>query len=172
MTRLRTALTPSQCVLNDEVAIDGTYIGKRKHSSKHKPQHLVAGFIELGTNKVRFHRELHKDRNTVETLIQAYVKPNAYIYTDELQSYDELYLLGYHHTACNHSKGIFGVSNYIEAVWSSLKRSLIHIYRNLAFTAIEMDYILREYELRHNEPALFYNVINYLKLCGCSKLFK
>lgn len=166
-TRLRMALAPSECVLDSEVEIDGSYIGKRKAR-----QHLVAGMIEIGTNKLILRRKLSKDRQTVEATIQKHIKPGTYIYTDELGSYNELHLLGYHHETTNHSKWEFGVTNRIEAVWSSLKQALNHIYRCLSFSEYELDLVLREYELRYNKPYLFYNVSNYLKLCGCSKLFK
>lgn len=167
LSRLRMALTPSECMLDSEVEIDGSYIGKRKHI-----QHLVAGLLEVGTNKLVLRRKPDKSRRTVEETIQQYVKPGSYIYTDELGSYNEIHLLGYHHDTTNHSKWQFGITNRIEAVWSSLKRALNHIYRCLSFSEYELDLILREYELRYNNPVLFYNVNNYLKLCGCSKLFK
>lgn len=166
-TRLRMALAPSECILDGEVEIDGSYIGKRKAR-----QHLVAGLLEVGTNRLVLTRRLSKDRETVEATIQQYVKSGTYIYTDELGSYNELHLLGYHHDTTNHSKWEFGITNRIEAVWSSLKRALNHIYRCLSFSEYELDLILREYELRYNSPVLFYNVNNYLKLCGCSKLFR
>ncbi len=166
-TRLRMALTPSECILDSEVEVDGSYVGKRKAR-----QHLIAGLLEVGSNRLVLKRRLNKDREIVENTIQKYVKTGSYIYTDELGSYNELHLLGCHHDTTNHRKWEFGITNRIEAVWSSLKRALNHIYRCLSFSEYELDLILREYELRYNNPVLFYNVNNYLKLCGCSKLFK
>lgn len=166
-TRLRQALTPSECILDSEVEVDGSYIGRRKSR-----QHLVAGMLEIGSNKLVLRRKLDKYRGTVEATIQKHIRPGSYVYTDELGSYNEIHLLGYHHNTTNHSKWQFGITNRIEAVWSSLKRALNHIYRCLSFSEYELDLILREYELRYNNPVLFYNVNNYLKLCGCSKLFK
>lgn len=166
-TRLRMALTPSRCILDGEVEIDGSYIGRRKAR-----QYLVAGMLEVGSNRLVLRRKPNKDRATVEHTIQKYIKPGTYVYTDELKSYNEIHLLGYNHDTTNHSKWQFGITNRIEAVWSSLKRALTHIYRCLSFSEHELDLILREYELRYNKPVLFYNVANYLKLCGCSKLLE
>lgn len=166
-TRLRMALTPSEYMLDSEVEVDGSYIGKRKAK-----QHLVAGMLEVGTNRLVLKRKTSKDRETIESTIQEHIKLGSYIYTDELGSYNEIHLLGYHHNTTNHSKWEFGITNRIEAVWSSLKRALNHIYRCLSFSEEELDLILREYELRYNNPVLFYNISNYLKLCGCSRLLK
>ena len=123
-TRLRTALTHSEYMLDSEVEVDGSYIGRRKAR-----QHLVAGLLEVGTNRLVLRRKLSKDRRTVEDTIQQYIKPGSYIYTDELGSYNELHLLGYHHDTTNHSKWEFGITNRIEAVWSSLKRARSHTSR-------------------------------------------
>lgn len=46
-TRLRTALTHSEYMLDSEVEVDGSYIGRRKAR-----QHLVAGLLEVGTNRL------------------------------------------------------------------------------------------------------------------------
>lgn len=62
--------------------------------------------------------------------------------------------------------GIFGPTNQIECVWSVIKRHIRRVHRVLAFSHEELALILKEWEMRHNRPDLFYNVDNYLFTCS------
>ncbi len=150
--------------LHNIVEIDESFFGKRKFGR----QHCVIGAIERDTRKVKL--ELIDDRykETVESFILNNVKQNSVVYTDSFYSYNDLNLLGYDHTDCNHSKGIFGPTNMIENLWSVMKRSIRNIHKTLSFNKEDLKYILIEWENRQNNPELFYNVDNYLKECVCS----
>lgn len=45
------------------------------------------------------------------------------------------------------------------------------MYRDLTFSVRDLELILREWENRHNNPELFYNEDDYLKM-ACSGLFR
>ena len=107
------------------------------------------------------------------------MRTGSFIATDGLDSYNELGCLGYdwvscnHNVgigydwvSCNHNVGIFGPTNRIECLWSVIKRHMRRVHRVLSFTHEELSLILREWEMRHNRPDLFYNVDNYFFTCS------
>lgn len=167
LRRLRMALKPSNEVLSGKVEVDGSYFGRRKFGS----QRLVIGAINPMTNRIRLKVIPYRSRKCAEDFITKAIKEKSLVVTDGYKGYNELPLLGYKWQACDHSTGFFGPTNHIEALWSSIKRALRYIYRDLTFNLKDLNLILREWENRHNHPELFYNVDNYLKSCGCSTFF-
>lgn len=145
LKKLRTLLPEDRTApLYSEVEVDESFFGKRKFGK----QRLVIGAIE------RF--------------IKHSIAPGSLIATDSLQSYNELHLLGYEHEDCNHEVGIFGPTNHIEGLWSAIKRHIRRVHGNLSFSQHDFILLLREHQLRHNQPELFYNVTNYIFAC-CSR---
>lgn len=83
------------------------------------------------------------------------------VLTDDLGSYGQLEEAGYTREWDNHSIGQFGKTARIENIWSRAKRQLRYQYR--AFFPFLLKGLLREWEARHNHPALFDNPVSYLK---------
>lgn len=150
--------------LYSEVEVDESYFGKLKFGR----QRLVIGAIERSTGRVKLQIITDRTRNTVEDFIRRSIAPGSLVATDALGSYNELHLLGYEHEDCNHERGIFGPTNHIENLWSVIKRHMRRVHSNLSFSYADFYYLLREHQLRHNQPELFYNVDNYIFAC-CSK---
>lgn len=160
--KFRIQLPYDQTKLYGEVEADESFFGKLRFGH----QQLVIGVIERHSRKIRLSIITDRSRPTVEHFIRHTVEPGSLIATDALGSYNELHLLGYEHEDCNHEKGIFGPTNHIENLWSVIKRQIRHIYNNLSFSYQDLSNILKEQELRHNRPELFYNVDNYLFSCS------
>lgn len=168
LKRFRKALPDAEDLLEDESEVDGSYFGRRKFGS----QKLVIGAINPKTNQVRLKIIPRRSRDCAEEFIKQTIKTGSIVVTDGYKGYNELPLLGYRWSSCNHSAGVFGPTNHIEAFWSKIKRALRYIYRDLTFSLKSLELILKEYENRHNRPDLFYNVDSYLKSCACSKFVK
>lgn len=160
--KLRIQLPKDHTRLYGEVEADESFFGKLRF----RHQQLVIGVIERHSRKIRLRIIKDRSRNTIERFICDTVEVGSLIATDALGSYNELQFLGYEHEDCNHEKGIFGPTNHIENLWSVMKRQIRHIYNNLSFSYQDLSNILKEYELRHNRPELFYNVDNYLFYCS------
>ena len=148
--------------LYGEVEVDESYFGKQKYGK----QRLVIGAIERHTRQIRLQLIYDRSRISCERFIQRSVCSGSLVATDGLDSYNELRYLGYDWTSCNHNVGIFGPTNQIECLWSVLKRHIRRVHRVLAFSHRELGLILKEWEVRHNRPELFYNVDNYFFTCS------
>lgn len=163
--RFRAALEPSDVVLEDVVEIDGSYFGRLRYGS----QKLVVGAINPYAKRIILQVAERKDSKAVADFVNACIKKGSLIRTDGLPAYNYESLEGYDWECCDHDKFFFGPTNHIEGLWSSIKRALRHIYRDLTFKPDDLNLILREWENRYNKPYLFYNVNSYLKCRGCSK---
>ena len=115
------------------VEIDECLLGRRKYQrGRLKIQHWVLGGIE---------RPLHEDetpglflvscadrtQETLEHLIQKWVKPGTLIITDCLKSYSHLDQLGYSHYSVNHSQNFIDPATgchtqRIEGVWHWVRK--------------------------------------------------
>lgn len=166
LRRFRQALPRKQQSLAGLIEVDGSYFGKRKFGR----QKLVIGAINPKTQQIRLKVIPIRNSHYAESFIKTTIKQGSVVITDEFPGYNNIEDLGYLRFACNHSQGVFGPTNHIEALWSKLKRALRYAYRDLAFNAKDLDLILIEYENRHNRPELFYNEDTYIKMV-CSRFF-
>jgi hypothetical protein len=148
--------------LSGFVEVDESFFGKRKYGR----QTIVIGAIERGSRKLRLKIIKDRGRRTLERFTVAHVALGSDVRTDYHEGYNELFLYGYRHERCNHSIGHFGSTNTIENMWGVIKRHLRSLYCNLSIT--DLKYILIEWENRQNNPALFYNVVSYLRASACS----
>jgi transposase-like protein len=168
--RFRQALPKSECLLSGFVAADESFIGKRKFGR----QRLVMGVIEktkqpdTGKRRVRLSIIPNREMATLESWLLDRVSGGSHIDTDKWWGYNDLNLIGFSHSACDHSKGQFAATNHIENFWGVMKRHMRVLYQRLTIT--DLDLFLREWENRQNNPKLFYNVISYLQLTVCSGL--
>ena len=160
--KFREQLPKDKTRLYGEVEVDESFFGKRKYGK----QRLAIGAIERHTKQIKLQLIHDRSRATCEGFIRRSVRPGSFVATDGLESYNELAYLGYDWTSCNHNIGIFGPTNQIECVWSVIKRHIRRVHRVLAFSHEELALILKEWEVRHNRPDLFYNVDNYLFTCS------
>ncbi len=178
LTKLRGLLPRDQTKLSGIVEMDESFFGRMRFKTKLKSGEvksfkLVVGAIESDTRRVRLSMVQERDRETLEQFVLENITAGSHINTDAWGAYSELYLLGYTHDICNHSIGHFGPTNHIENLWGVIKRHLRSVYANrLNFSAQELNLILNEWQIRHNRPALMYNVSNYLNYAACSGLFK
>lgn len=167
LRKLRQALPASQPALEGDIEVDGSYFGWRRFGR----QRLVIGAISPKTKQIRLKIIKYRNRTEAESFIQDTVKIGSIVSTDGFKGYNELPLLGYIWQNCDHSIGCFGPTNHIENLWSVIKRALRYMYRDLTFSVRDLELILREWENRHNNPELFYNEDDYLKM-ACSGLFR
>ncbi len=160
--KFRLQLPRDDTKLYGEVEVDESFFGKLRFGR----QRLVIGAIERHTRHVKLRIITDRTRKTVENFIEDSILVGSLVATDGLESYNEIQFLGYDREDCNHSKGVFGPTNHIENLWSVMKRQVRHVHSNLSFSYSDLMAILKEHELRHNRPELFYNVDNYLFSCS------
>jgi hypothetical protein len=129
----------------------------------------VVGTIERDTRRIRLEIVKDRERDTLEDFVLRTVEGGSQINTDLWRGYSELGLIGYAHEPYNHSLGHFSGTNMIENLWSVIKRHLRSLYYG-RLTLIDLPLILNEWQIRQNQPALMYNVSNYLRATACSGL--
>jgi transposase-like protein len=141
-----------------EVEIDEAFVGKRRTGN----QRLVIGAYERRTGKVRLQTSTNRSQETTDLFILKHVKLGSVVYTDSFSSYEGIdSFFGYRHIVCNHSEYVFGPTNHIEAIWSSLKRYIRRTWQQIR--AYLLPYFIKEFEARINEPELFEEPSTYLK---------
>ena len=162
--RFRSLVPESTLQLSGIVEVDESFFGRQKFGN----QTIVVGAIERDTRRVRLQIVPDRAQDTLELFLTRTVDRNAHLTTDAHSGYHDLEFYGYSHERCNHSNGHFGPTNMIENFWGVLKRSLRRLYGKL--TLADLEYILKEWEQRQNNPTLFYTVDNYLRATLCSGL--
>lgn len=160
--RFRALVPTSTLQLSGIVEVDESFFGKQKYGQ----QTIVIGAIERDTRRVRLQIVPDRAQDTLELFLTHTVARTAHLTTDAHSGYHDLEFYGYSHERCNHSNGHFGPTNMIENFWGVLKRSLRRLYGKL--TLADLRNILREWEQRQNQPEMFYNVTNYLRVTVCS----
>jgi len=156
--RFREHLPASDLQLSGIVEVDESFFGKQRFGT----QTIVVGAIERDTRRVRLQIIPDRAQDSLELFLTACVARSSHITTDAFSSYHDLEFYGYSHERCNHSNGHFGPTNMIENFWGVIKRSLRRLYGKL--TLPDLDNILKEWEQRQNQPEMFYNPSNYLRL--------
>lgn len=161
--RFRALVPQSRLQLSGIVEVDESFFGRQKFGH----QAIVVGAIERDTRRIRLQIIPDRAQDTLELFLTSTVARSAHLTTDAHSGYHDLEFYGYSHERCNHSNGHFGPTNMIENFWGVLKRSLRRLYGKL--TLADLRDILREWEQRQNQPELFYNVTNYLRVTVCSE---
>lgn len=161
--RFRALVPKTTLQLSGIVEVDESFFGRKKYGH----QAIVVGVIERDTRRVRLQIIPDRAQDSLEGFLSSTVQRGAHITTDAHSGYSDLEFYGWSHERCNHSNGHFGPTNMIENFWGVLKRSLRRLYGKLTLT--DLRNILREWEQRQNQPALFYTVDNYLRATLCSE---
>ncbi|HXN39279.1 MAG TPA: IS1595 family transposase [Solirubrobacteraceae bacterium] len=142
--RIRLAMQAESIVLSGEVEIDETFVGgkaKNMHKSVRERKGMskgggsidktvVLGMRERGTGKVRAHVVADPKGETLQSHVNATVKPGSTVYTDQWRGYTGLEGR-YDHETINHlERYVEGRvhTNGIENFWALLKRGLNGTY--------------------------------------------
>ncbi len=160
--RVRKAMhTQTFSMLDGEVEIDETFMGgrsKNMHESKRAnciqgrgPQGKTAvlGFLQRG-GRVRAGVVPDRRKNTLDLAVRENVKRGTTVYTDALQSYDDL-RYGYTHEVIDHAIAYVRGrvhTNGLENFWSLLKRTIKGTY--VSVMPFHLHRYLDEQTLRYN----------------------
>jgi transposase-like protein len=178
--RIRAAMTEHEAApLTGTVEVDETFIGgKLKGKGKGRGAYLqnkaiVIGVVQRG-GKVRLQVIDRTDRKTLHRFIKDHTAPETeVIITDDWKAYQGIADADTKHEVINHSAKEYVRgdvhTNWIENVWSLLKRSVTGTYHKLSVK--HLDAYLDELEWRFNNrenPYLFRDTL--MKLIGSKNL--
>lgn len=144
-------LEKTKQLLSGIVEVDEAWFGKRRYGG----QTIVMGAIERDTGRLKLARVPDTEQDSLESFLEEHVARSSLVVTDAKAGYNDLEFLGYTHESWNHSKGHFAGTNHIESNWSAMKRYLRKLYGCIPTNRLQ--FILNEWEARHNQPELFTN---------------
>lgn len=119
---------------NHTVEVDESLMFKRKNNIGHVvEQNWIFGAYDTTLKKGMVRRVQHRNRLTLEPIIQAWIAPGSTIRSDEWGAYNNLANLGYVHETVNHSlfftDPVTGTTtNHVESYWARIKRPLKYIF--------------------------------------------
>lgn len=156
-------------LLLGHVETDETYIGGRRRGGKRgrgsENKTVVFGMVERG-GRVRAKVVRNVRANTLLPEIQANIRPDAIVYTDDLLSYGRLTRLGFSHKSVQHSQQVYVLAddihtNTIEGFWSQLKRSIDGTYHHVTAKYLQgyVDEYSWRYSHRHDKRAMFLTML-------------
>ncbi len=163
LTKIRSMMEcENKGLLHGEVEIDETYVGgknKNRHMDKkvphsqgrsHKDKTTVVGMVERG-GKLIAKVTTDVRANTLSGLIQQHVHPQAAIYTDEHDAYNQIGRT-YRRRYIDHSKHQYAdgdvTTNRIENCWTHLKRMVHGTYHRP--TRRHLQRYVNEFVFRYN----------------------
>ncbi len=150
-------LPQDAAALRGLVEVDEAFFGRQKHRN----QAIVVGAVERHTNRLRLSVVADRQTETLEEFVLGAVTSDSLVHTDAWGGYATLEHYGLGHEPCNHSRGNFGPTNHIEAVWSSQKRQLRRMYGQIRTEHLPL--FLVEWEGRYNYPGLFTCPLTFLQ---------
>ncbi|MCE8758822.1 IS1595 family transposase, partial [Bacteroides fragilis] len=151
-------------ILEEAVEIDETVVGGKngnRHKDKkvphsqgrsHKDKFPVVGMIQR-ENLMNARATPDTKSDTLSAFIKEYIHPDAIIYTDEYNAYDQI---GFSYTRfyVDHSKKLYSydhiTTNRIEGTWTHFKRMVKGTYRTLLKKYLQkyVDEFVYRYNLR------------------------
>jgi transposase-like protein len=162
LMRLRNAMTEYSQLLQGIIEVDETYIGglnKNRHSDKKtkggqgrggEDKTPVIGMKQRNGNIIAKKAKDVRSK-TLNTFINAHVKPYSTLMTDEFRGYNKL-SKKYNHQTTNHSAGQYVNgqchTNGMENFWSLLKRGIVGQYHYV--TNQYLDKYITEFSFRQN----------------------
>jgi transposase-like protein len=139
------------------VIVDEAWFGKKRYGG----QTIVIGGIEKDTKRLKLQIIPDTEQDSLEDFLEHNVTRDSLVVTDCGTGYSGIEWLGYTREAWNHSRGHFAGTNYIEQVWSAMKRYLRKLYGCIPTKRLQL--ILNEWMARHNNRQLFVLPQNYLQ---------
>lgn len=158
--------------LSGIVEIDETYIGGKGKNKRGRwtqgingeEKEVIMGMVER-QGRVYLKHVSNSGKWTLLKQIKENVSPQTRVITDEYRSYAQLPKFGYHHDFVNHKetyvKGDIHTNN-IENVWSTFKRGVRGVYRNVSkkyLQAYADEYAFR-YSNRYSKEKMFDLILN------------
>lgn len=142
--------------LSGLIQMDESFFGRLRHKQE---QVIVVGAIEADTGRIKLELVPNRTSSTLSGFIDTNIAPDATVITDKWRAYDEVTMCPREHLTVNHSIGEFRFSNRIEGLWSEIKKHIRRMYQKILTNKLKP--ILKEWELRHNNPYLFESVDNF-----------
>jgi transposase-like protein len=175
--RIREAMTvDNPTPLSKIVEIDETWVGGKRKNVGHgyKGNKVVVAGAAQRNGEARLQVIDDRSREVLREFIKKHVAPDAEaIYTDDWPAYDGIADKNTRHETVNHSADEWARgdvhTNYVENIWSLLKRSLVGSYHKVSKK--HLDAYLDELEWRFNNrenPYLFRDTL--LKLIKSDNL--
>lgn len=152
--QIRALLDENAGIFTDEVEVDETYIGGRRHGMTGRGAIGKTAVIGIAQRQGKITSKVVGDvkHYTVMPLIGKNIAKKTMIYTDEFRVYNNLDKYGYNHESVNHSKDEWRVgkchTNTIEGFWSLVKREIDGCYH--AVSPKYLQSYLNEYQFRYN----------------------
>jgi len=151
---IRSMLNEDIMALLEEVEVDETYIGGKRHGKRGRGaegKSKVLGMAQRNGNVIAVVVPNVK-ASTLIPAIKEKILPRSIIYTDELPSYNTLPKLGYKHKRVHHASKVYVTgtahTNTIEGFWSLVKRGISGV--NHAVSAKYLQSYLNSYAFRWN----------------------
>lgn len=152
--QIRSMLDNDVMSLLQEIEIDETYIGGRRHGKRGRGAEAKTpafGMAERNGNIIAMVVPDVKSK-TLIPIIKEKVLEKSTIYSDEFPTYDSLHKLGYSHKRVHHASKVYVVgdahTNTIEGFWSLVKRGLSGT--NHAVSAKYLQGYINSYAFRWN----------------------
>lgn len=158
--KLLQSLNTSQ--LKDVVEADEAWFGKKQN------QHIICGFVERGSRKLRLDIIPNVKEKTLYPLVEQHVKRGSTFCTDSRISYSSAGIY-YKHRTTNHSKGEFareGIihSNTIEQIWGDIKGIIRTIHHGISkkYRHLYLAQYIFKYENLHSSNLFTYTLVNLI----------
>ena len=159
MRLFRSVFPPNEAEFSGTVEVDEAFFGRKRNGR----QAIVLGMLERRTGRIALRRVPRRDDEQTDRFILDHAIGGTTVCSDGAPCYAGIdSFFGYRHTVCNHSEFVFGPTNRIEAVWSSLKRFLRRTVGRP--TCCDLTETLREFEWRKNHPEIFESPLTFLEM--------
>ncbi len=169
-TQIRKLMSENVNPLTGQVEVDETYIGGKRAGRRGRGaagKTVVIGMVERKGNAIAKVIPNVKAK-TLLPMIEAKVakQGKTVIYTDELQSYNKVEVLGYGHEIVQHAaqqyvRGNAHV-NTIEALWSTIKRGIDGVNHHVSPFYLQgyLDAYIYRYDHRKDEQPMFLSLLS------------
>jgi transposase-like protein len=152
---IRSRLDEDSDPFSGEVEVDESYFGGRRRGGKRgrgaEGKTATVGIVQ---RRGRLKAVVVPDvkQRTIIPIVRETVSRGSMVYTDELNTYNPLALLGYGHGRILHSAKVYVMGNVhtntIENFWSLAKRGISGVYHSVS--AKYLQHYINEYAFRYN----------------------
>jgi transposase-like protein len=155
--------------LSGRVEVDETYIGGKRQGTRGRGaagKTIVMGMVERDGNAITKVIPNVLAKTLLPMIEQRVAKENkTIIFTDELQSYNQVERLGYAHEIVQHAakQYVSGIAhvNTIESLWSTIKRGIDGVNHHVSPFYLQgyLDSYVFRYNHRHEEQPMFLSLL-------------